>query len=289
MAELRSDGVDAVESPAFDSKPERFEPRSTRPIRVFSGVRRFGATAYAIRERIHVAVFSPTSILTVRVLREKKESGRSATVVESRRETLPRVQTSRAIARVPDAGPDLSQLLASIAAGNEAALSLLYDATSAQVFGLARRIIGDEDVAEEATLDVYHQVWRKASTYSADQGSAIAWILTIARNRAIDHFRSGRRRRKLEASFRELSDAATARASDPSALTESDERRSCVLVALDRLPERQRRPVELAFFEGLSHSEIAERLGAPLGTVKTQIRLAMQKLRDSLRPLGESR
>jgi RNA polymerase sigma-70 factor (ECF subfamily) len=183
---------------------------------------------------------------------------------------------------------DWAALIGRIAGGDQSALATLYDATCRMVFGLVLRILSDHPTAEEVALDVYTQVWRQASTYDGQRGTPVAWLLTIARSRAIDRLRST----KQELQRKEPLDAANAEstsAADPEEESVLSERKRIVRSALEDLSAEQREVIELAYFSGLSHSEIAAKLGQPLGTVKTRTRLGMMKLRDALRPIiGEA-
>lgn len=176
------------------------------------------------------------------------------------------------------------ELIRGIASGEQDALGQLYDSTHRAVFGLIQRILNDPAGAEEVTLEVYTQVWRQASNYDPRRGTPSAWILTIARSRAIDRFRSTDQTRKRQ---EPLSMVETARSSgiDPEQSASEAERRTLVRAALDTLPPDQRNVIELAYFGGFSHSEIAARLSLPLGTVKTRTRLAMGRLREALSTL----
>ena len=182
--------------------------------------------------------------------------------------------------------PDWTALIKRIAVGDQSALADLYDATSRLIFGLIVRILGDRSTAEEVLLDVYTQVWRQAAGYDPARGAPLAWLLTIARSRAIDRRRSGQFDRQhqepLESAKEELSAGAS-----PEEATVSSERQQLVRSALASLVPEQREVIELAYFSGLSHSEIALALGQPLGTVKTRTRLGMMKLAELLRPLRE--
>lgn len=180
---------------------------------------------------------------------------------------------------------DWTTLIRNSARGDQSALGELYDATSRLVFGLVLRIVGDRASAEEVLLDVYTQAWRQAANYDAERGAPLAWLMTIARSRAIDRIRSSRHdqlKDPLDA-VAEITD----REPSPEQATVDSERRRLVRAALETLPAEQREVVELAYYSGLSHSEIASRLGQPLGTVKTRTRLAMIKLREMLRPVLE--
>lgn len=175
------------------------------------------------------------------------------------------------------------QLIAQTAQGDQAALATLYDRTSPQVFGLIYKILNNREAAEEVTLDVYTQVWRQAHTYDATRGRPGAWLMTLARTRAIDRFRAG----ASEYGRTESLDAAELFASDgdtPEQDMGNQERRQYVHRALATLTVEQRHAVALAYFYGMSQSEIAEQLQLPLGTVKTRIRMGMIKLRQALAP-----
>jgi RNA polymerase sigma-70 factor, ECF subfamily len=182
---------------------------------------------------------------------------------------------------------EIEDPLTRVAEGDERALAALYDRTSPWVYGLALRILKDPAAAEEVVLDVYLQVWRRAGAFSRERGSPASWLLTIARTRAIDRLRAGTARREREARFEPAFDAP-GDAVDPASEAAEGERRSIVHRALRSLPAEQKRAIELAYFGGLTHVEIAERLGEPLGTVKTRIRLGISKLRESLSPFEDS-
>lgn len=175
-------------------------------------------------------------------------------------------------------------LLARLRAREEAALAELYDRLSPWVLGVAHRILGDADEADEVLSDVFVQVWRRIDQHDASRGPLTPWVLSIARNRSLDVLRRrGRWRRKValvEAEAKVEGDLDEA--SVPGWPVHQ-----AVHQALAALPEEQRRVVLLAYFEGLSHSEIAQRTGDPLGTVKTRLRLAQQKLEESLRYLKD--
>jgi RNA polymerase sigma-70 factor (ECF subfamily) len=176
-----------------------------------------------------------------------------------------------------------SQLIALTAQGDQAALATLYDRTSPQVFGFVLKILNNREAAEEVTLDVYTQVWRQAHTYDRIRGTPGAWLMTMARTRAIDRFRAQAaehgRVESLDAAQLFVSDGET-----PEQDVAGQERRRYVQQALAVLTEEQRQAIVLAYFYGLSQSEIADKLRLPLGTVKTRIRLGMIKLREALAP-----
>lgn len=171
-----------------------------------------------------------------------------------------------------------------MAEADEAALSALYDATASLVHGMALRILGDAAAAEEVTADVYMQAWRQAGRYDHERGAPSTWLLTLARSRAIDRLRRAHdRRREQPLTDQILLD----RRPDAFETSACAERRRIVRAALTRLNPDQKLAIELAFFDGLSHVEVASRLGEPLGTVKTRIRLGMLKLAKVLRQLEE--
>ena len=177
-------------------------------------------------------------------------------------------------------------LIKRVADGDQSALTTLYDSTSRLVFGLILRVVTDRSSAEEVLLDVYTQVWRQASTYDTKRGAPLAWLMTIARTRGIDRLRSGKHEHQHKESLDAIGEVGATTAS-PETETVSAERRELVRSALEKLSAEQREVIELAYYSGLSHSEIALRLGQPLGTVKTRTRLGMMKLRDMLRPMLE--
>ena len=178
---------------------------------------------------------------------------------------------------------DLKALVARSAAGDQSAFAALYDATSSVVFGLALRILGSRAEAEEVATDVYLQAWKEAIRYDASRASAMGWLLMLTRSRAIDRLRSGKTVRKTERSL-ELAETIPAAGEDPVETSWLSQRGALVRRSLASLPDEQRAALELAYFEGLTHPEIAERLQVPVGTAKTRIRLGMLKLRDSLAP-----
>jgi len=163
-----------------------------------------------------------------------------------------------------------------VMAADPGALASLYDATNHLVYGMALRILGNPADAEEVTLDIYTQVWRAASTFDEQRGSVLAWLMTMARTRSIDRLRSVAKRSRRE-------EPLTARpgesASQPSGQAGAHRE---VQKALDALAPEQREAIELAYWHGYSHTELAGRLGQPLGTIKTRIRLGMMKLRAQL-------
>jgi len=194
------------------------------------------------------------------------------------------VQLATDTAAIRARDQDLISLVEQVAAGDQAALATLYDTTNRLVYGLILRVLGDISSAEEVLLDVYTQVWRQAASYDTGRGTPLAWLTTIARSRAIDRLRSGWQDQQRKESLETLGDAPAATAS-PEEMTVASERQRLVRAALDALSPEQREVIELAYYSGLSHSEIAEKLNQPLGTVKTRTRLGMMKLREALAPM----
>jgi RNA polymerase sigma-70 factor, ECF subfamily len=175
---------------------------------------------------------------------------------------------------------DWNGLVEKAAGGDQSAMAQLYDASSARVFGLAVRILRDRNAAEDAVVEVYAQAWRDASRFDAQRGNARTWLLTMARSRAIDILRSQRR----EPSGEPLEAANEVHSAGPGPEDQSSEfqRRNYVRAALENLHPEQREAIELAYFSDFSHSQIASKLGQPLGTIKTRIRSGMMVLRELL-------
>lgn len=173
--------------------------------------------------------------------------------------------------------------LGEIAAGDQAAFTQLYDQTNRPVFALAQRILSDRESAEEVTLDVFMQVWRQAASYDTGRGTPLAWLMMMTRSRAIDRLRSATVYRTRESEDLErVSLTAAVDEESPEAASIFTQRRRLVRAALAHLTPAQRTLIEAAFFEGLSHTELAERFQLPLGTVKTRIRTGLLVLRQHL-------
>jgi len=188
----------------------------------------------------------------------------------------------RTAPKTHDGEPLLVDVIRRVASADQEALGELYDATSPTVFGLVRRIVGDYSVAEEVTLDVYTQVWRLASAYSKEKGSPVTWLIMMARSRAIDHLRSRARHEKDQERPIEVAFDHSHPSPDPETAAISGNRRQIVRDILANLEPEQFTMLQLAFFEGLSHGEIAVKTGIPLGTVKTRIRTGMMRMRELL-------
>jgi RNA polymerase sigma-70 factor (ECF subfamily) len=170
-------------------------------------------------------------------------------------------------------------LLHAIARGDEAALARLYDAYRVILFGLLVRILNSREEAEDILQDVFIQVWRRAKDFDEKRGRPFTWLVTLTRSRAIDRLRSlGARQRLAVAAEQNHPEQASDALSDTIKVAQQEIVRS----ALAELPEEQRHTLVLAYFEGLTQTEIASKLGAPLGTVKTRMRSGMIKLRGLL-------
>lgn len=176
------------------------------------------------------------------------------------------------------------RLLSRITAGDREAFASFFDAHAAAILGVLTQLVGRREIAEELLQETFLQAWGEASRYRPERATPRGWLLMMARSRAIDRLRSsGARARREENVGRELVGTG---AVDPvgTANLESEERRRRVRSALDGLPAEQRQSIELAFYEGLTHRQVAERLDQPLGTVKSRILLGMGKLRQALAP-----
>jgi RNA polymerase sigma-70 factor (ECF subfamily) len=172
------------------------------------------------------------------------------------------------------------------AAGNTRALASLYDETCSLVYGIALRILRNEADAEEVASDVYSQVWRSASSFDGTRGSVNAWLTMLARSRSIDRLRS--RARLRQEKTLDLAVNVPAAGETPERASWLGQQRSLVRQALQSLSSEQREAIELAYFSGLTQTELADRLQQPLGTVKTRIRLGMIKLRERLQLVAEA-
>jgi RNA polymerase sigma-70 factor (ECF subfamily) len=171
-------------------------------------------------------------------------------------------------------------LMGRVAAHDQQAFARLFDRHSAVVLGVLTRLLGERALAEEILQEAFLQAWQQADRYQPALATPRGWLLMMARSRALDRLRSrGARQRREDEVMRDVPVAAEPTGT---AAIEADERRRHVIAALGSLPAEQRECIELAFFSGLPHTQIAERLQAPLGTVKSRILLGMNKLRHSL-------
>jgi RNA polymerase sigma-70 factor (ECF subfamily) len=161
-------------------------------------------------------------------------------------------------------------------------LAEFYDQTAGTLFSTAVRILGDAHEAEEVIQDAFLQIWGKAATFDAALGAPFYWALSITRNRAIDRLRARQRRVRLAVEFQEAAAADSAPFAPPFQGALSEEDQIAVRSAVKGLPDEQRQAIEMAFFGGMTHAEIADALQEPLGTIKARIRRGMLKLRESL-------
>ena len=185
-----------------------------------------------------------------------------------------------------ESGREDAALVRAMADGDDRALGALYDRWQGIVHGVVARILRQPNDIEDIVEETFWQAWRQASRFDPTRGAVQTWLLTIARSRALDRARAIRRRREspIEGDDGEVVVQQVA-PDDPGLDAEAAERRRVVTAALAQLPAEQREVLELGYYGGLSQSEIAERTGQPLGTVKTRMRLAMQKLRSQLQIL----
>ncbi|HEU5000674.1 MAG TPA: ECF RNA polymerase sigma factor SigK [Lapillicoccus sp.] len=174
----------------------------------------------------------------------------------------------------------LEHLLRRAATGDESAFAELYDAVSARLFGLVRRVVRDPAQSEEVTQEVFLEIWRTSTRFDADRGSALGWMMTIAHRKAVDRVRSaaaaGRRDHGYHEANQDVDYDSTAEAAQASLEAER------VRKALQTLTPAQRSALELAYFGGYTHTEVAAMLDLPLGTAKTRIRDGLIRLRDTL-------
>ena len=175
---------------------------------------------------------------------------------------------------------DWVDLVRAIAAGDQRALDALYQRTHRMVFTLIVRIANNRETAEEVTLDVFHDVWRRAPAYDPAGGSVVGWIMNQARSRAIDRLRFERRKKRVNQNP-EIPPPATAER-DPQEIFDLQEQGRLLRDALTALTPDERRAIETAFFSELTYVEVAARLDQPLGTVKTRVRSGLAKLRNAL-------
>jgi RNA polymerase sigma-70 factor (ECF subfamily) len=173
-------------------------------------------------------------------------------------------------------------LIRRIVDADETALGALYDRWVRSLYSLVLHLLRDPDEAEDVVEETFWQAWRKAGSYEPSKGAVSTWLLTIGRRKALDRLRARKRNREDpiqdERGFSDLRSASP----DPGSEAEGSELREHIRAALRELPDEQREVLELGYFSGLSQAEIAEKTGQPLGTIKTRMRLAMQKLREPL-------
>lgn len=182
----------------------------------------------------------------------------------------------------PTAEESQAQLLRRIAAQDRHALGEFYDQTSGPLFSVAVRILGNVPDAEEVIQDVFVQIWTKASTFNPEIGQAFHWVLSLLRHRCIDRLRARQRRARVLVDAGEDQGFETVAEIAPPEKVFADTELDAIRSAVGTLPKDQRQAIEMAFFGGLTHPEIAEELNEPLGTVKARIRRGMFKLRENL-------
>jgi RNA polymerase sigma-70 factor, ECF subfamily len=178
-------------------------------------------------------------------------------------------------------GEIVAGLLSQIARNDEQAMAELYDRTRHIVYGLVLRMLRERTAAEDITQEVFMLIWRKAERFDPARGSALGWMVTISRNRALDKLRSSKAFLSQDNSSERL-DTFHSPDPDPEQNSAVSERAQLVRRSLALLPPDQRRVLEMAFFDGLTQSEIASRTAVPLGTIKTRIRVGMRRLREQL-------
>ena len=183
-----------------------------------------------------------------------------------------------ATSKAPVTEQDWVALVQSIAAGDQLALHALYDRSHRVVFTLIMRITANRETAEELTVDVFHDVWRRAPRYDAANGTVLGWIMNQARSRAIDRLRFESRKKRSQNSDIPPAEVAA----DPRDVIELRDQSELLRTALAVLTPDERQAIETTFFAGLTHAEAAARLNQPLGTVKTRIRSGLLKLRNTL-------
>ena len=197
--------------------------------------------------------------------------------------TLGDVLYARSKALVPE--QDWASLVQSIAAGDQLALHALYERAHRPVFTLIMRMTANRETAEELTIDVFHDVWRRASRFDAANGTVLGWIMNQARSRAIDRLRFEHRQKRSHGGDVELLAEVVA---DPRDVIELREQGKSLRAALATLTPDERQAIETTFFDGLTQAEAAARLNQPLGTIKTRIRSGLHKLRHALTAEAET-
>ena len=171
-------------------------------------------------------------------------------------------------------------MVRSIAAGDQLTLHSIYEHTHRIVFTLIMRIINNRETAEELTVDVFHDVWRRASTYDPANGSVVGWIMNQARCRAIDRLRYEQRKKRVHDEAEPLRNGSSFE--DPQTALQNDEQSYLLKNAIDSLNPEEKQAIEIAFFSELTYQEVAARLNQPLGTIKSRIRSGLGKLRSAL-------
>ena len=178
------------------------------------------------------------------------------------------------------AGPELAELLQRSARGDRAAFAALYDATAARVHGLALRVVRDPAQAEEVTQEAFLEIWRTASRFDPDRGSAVSWVLTLVHRKSVDRVRSAEASTRRDTTYHQSNVTVEHDSTAEAAQASMEARR--VRQAMDSLTQVQRQALELAYFKGYTHTEVATMLDLPVGTAKTRIRDGLIRLRDTM-------
>jgi RNA polymerase sigma-70 factor (ECF subfamily) len=186
----------------------------------------------------------------------------------------------RGLESVATPAGDLAELLKRSGRGDEAAFARLYDATSARAYGLAVRVVRDPSQAEEVAQEAFLDIWRTAGRFDAAKGSAVSWILTLVHRKAVDRVRSADASTRRDTTYHQGSQAVEHDSTAEAAHASMEARR--VRQAMDSLTEVQREALELAYFKGYTHTEVATMLDLPVGTAKTRIRDGLIRLRDTM-------
>ena len=179
-----------------------------------------------------------------------------------------------------DPAPDLAELLKLSGRGDEAAFAQLYDATAARAFGLAVRVVRDPSQAEEVAQEAFLEIWRTASRFDRAKGSAVSWILTLVHRKAVDRVRSAEASTRRDTTYHQGNHKIEHDSTAEAAQASMEARR--VRQAMSSLTEVQRQALELAYFKGYTHTEVASMLDLPVGTAKTRIRDGLIRLRDTM-------
>ncbi len=235
--------------------------------------------------RVLIPAFAVFRVRTVRALRNtyrplRQLGGEKFLVVDSRPMNPSEREPSYSTETRSNA--DDAALIKRMVEADETALGALYDQWVKPLYSLVLHLLKDQDEAEDVVEETFWQAWRKASSYDPSKGAVSTWLLTIGRRKALDRIRSRRRYKEDSVGRDRIFADLVAPGPDPSEQTEGSELRAQVRAALQELPAEQREVLELGYFNGLSQTEIADVTRQPLGTVKTRMRLAMQKLREPL-------
>jgi len=185
------------------------------------------------------------------------------------------------VENLPEGRPSDAELMERLIRREAEALEVLYDRHARAVYSLVLRIAQHAASAEEIVQDVFLQLWRNAHLYQAARGPLEPWLLTLARNRALDHMRLKREKQRRREETLDL-EPLTCAAPNPEYILDRERRAERVRALMRSLPQQQRKAIELAFFDGMTHSEIARALDEPLGTVKSWIRTGLLRLKEAL-------